>query len=130
MGESTGREGAIFLGANPVASINGFNITEQIATIPVMKMGQTHEEFKAGLASWNGDMTLYWDPDDTQGQGAITVGAELTGAFYPFGNSSGKVFKTGTVLIESVGDEVPADGMVQKKVNFKGVGALNEETVP
>lgn len=129
MTEATGRSGAVLVGANIVAAINDFNISEQVATIPKSKMGQTHEEVEPGLASWSADVSCYWDPDDTTGQGALTVGAVVTLALYPFGNTTGKIYKTGTALVESVSNAVPADGMVTMAIQFKGSGALTESVV-
>lgn len=129
MTEATGRSGAVLVGANIVAAINDFNISEQVAVIQKNKMGQTYEEYEPGLASWSADVSCYWDPDDTTGQGSLTVGAVVTLALYPFGNTTGKVYKTGTALVESISNAVPADGMITKSIQFKGSGALTEDTV-
>ena len=129
MTEQTGRDGAVLIGANPIAAINDFNLTEGTSPVQLNKMGQTHEEWLPGLNSWSGDLNCYWDADDTLGQGALTVGAEVTIAFYPFGNTAGKKYKSGTALVETIGDAVPADGMVTKAITFKGSGPLVEGTV-
>lgn len=129
MTEKSGRDGAVLIGANAVAAINDYNIAEQVETIPKRKMGQTHEEFEPGLASWTADATCYWDPEDLTGQGALTVGALVTIAFYPFGQTSGSVYDTGTALVESISKGVPADGMITKQIQFKGSGPLVPGTV-
>jgi len=129
MTEATGRSGAVLIGANVVAAINDFNINTQVATIPKNKMGQAFEEYEPGLASWSADVTCYWDTADTLGQGAITAGAVVTLALYPFGQASGMVYKSGSALVESISEAVPADGMITKAIQFKGSGALTESTV-
>ena len=130
MGTHHGKDGVVKVGANAVAEIDNWSVTETAATADDTSMGDTWKTHIAGktINSWNGSLSCHWDETDTNGQQALTVGASVTLNLYPEGSGTGATYKTGTATITQVGLTVPKDGVVSRSFNFEGNGALSEAT--
>ena len=48
-------------------------------------MGDTARTYKSSLTSFSGSIDVFWDETDTSGQGALTIGSEVTLNVYPEG---------------------------------------------
>ena len=72
---------------------------------------------------------MYWDETDTSGQGALTVGAEVTLNFYPEGATSGDTYYGGTAIVTGRTINSSFDGLVEASLTLQGSGALTETTV-
>lgn len=124
MANHTGIDGVVKVGANAVAEMRNWSVTETADTIEDTTQNDTSKTFQVGMKSWNGAMTCFWDETDTTGQGALLVGASVTLNLYPEGSTTGDTYGTGTALITSVGVAVPTNGMIERSISFQGTGAL------
>ena len=129
MSNHKGSEGAVYIGANAVAEVKEWSISESGDTIEDTILGETARSFKPGNTEWEGSMGCFWDETDTNGQGALTIGAEVTLNLYPEGNASSDVYYTGSAIITGIERSAAFDGMVEASYSFKGNGALTESTV-
>ena len=129
MANHAGSEGVVKVGSNTVAEIRDWNIAESAETIDDTTMGDTARTKKAGLTSANGSLTAYWDETDTSGQGAMTVGAEVTLNLYPEGATSGDTYATGSAIITEAGKSGTSEGMVEATFSFEFNGAVTWGTV-
>jgi hypothetical protein len=129
MARTTGKDGEVLWGANQVGSIESWSIDESIPIASAAAMGDTYSTKDAGIAEWSGQMTFFADPADTTGQGAITIGASLSGVFREVDDTSGSPEWTGTVIIESINTSVTQNDFTKRTVNFQGSGALTKGTV-
>jgi hypothetical protein len=129
MANHTGLEGTVKIGANTIAEIRSYNYSESHDAIEDTAMGDTVRTFKAGISSWSGSVDVYWDETDTTGQGAMTIGTEVTVNFYPEGATTGDIYKTGSAIVNSLDTSASLDGMVEMSVGLTGNGALTEATV-
>ena len=87
MATHTGSEGTVKVGANTIAEIRSFSIDETGDTLEDTTMGDTARTYKSSLTSFSGSVDVFYDETDTTGQGALTVGSEITINAYPEGDT-------------------------------------------
>lgn len=124
-----GSEGTVKVGANAVAEIRSYSIEETGDTLETSTMGDSARTYVPSLTSWSGSVDVYWDETDTTGQGALTVGAEVTLNVYPEGDTSGDTYYTGAAIVTSVSKNASFDGLVEASIGVQGNGALTSTTV-
>jgi len=129
MATHTGSEGTVKVGANAVAEIRSFSLEESGETIETTSMGDASRTFVAGLKTFTGTIECFWDETDSTGQGALTVGSEITINVYPEGDTSGDTYYTGTAIVTGVSKAGSFDGMVEQSISVQGDGALTSTTV-
>ena len=129
MATHTGSEGTVKVGANTIAEIRSFSIDETGDTLEDTTMGDTARTYKSSLTSFSGSVDVFYDETDTTGQGALTVGAEITINAYPEGDTAGDTYKTGSAIVTGVSLTSSFDGMVESSITFQGNGSLTTSTV-
>lgn len=129
MATHTGSEGVIKSGANTVAEVRSYTISETGDTIEDTSMGDSSRTFKAGLKTFTASVEAFWDETDTNGQGSFDVGSSVTLNVYPEGSSTGDVYYTGSAIVTGKTINATFDGMVEASFTLQGSGALSESTV-
>lgn len=124
MANHKGSEGHLAIGANTVAELKSWSISESANTIDDSTLTDTWTTKQLGQKSWSGSCECFWDETDTTGQGAIAIGLEVTGNFYPEGATTGDTFATGSMIVTAVETSASVDGMVEVSFSFDGNGAL------
>jgi predicted secreted protein len=123
----TGSEGTIKVGTDTVGELRSYSLETTGATIESTNMGTIARTYKAGLTSWTGTASLYWDELDA-GQTALVVGSEITIKVYPEGASTGDKYYTGTAIVTAKSVSASFDGLVESSISFTGNGALTLST--
>lgn len=129
MATHKGSEGTVKVGANAVAEIRSYTITETADTLEDTTMGDSARTYLASLKSFSGSMDVFWDETDTNGQVALAPGDSVTINIYPEGSTSGDTYYTGSVIVTEKSITASFDGMVEASISFQGTGALSETTV-
>lgn len=129
MATHKGSEGVVKVGANTVAEVRSWTIAESADTLEDTSMGDTARTFKSSLTTFTGSLDVFWDETDSTGQGALTIGAEVTFNVYPEGDTSGDTYYTGTAIVTEVSRTAAFDGLVEASISLQGTGALSESTV-
>jgi predicted secreted protein len=129
MATHKGSEGSVAVGANAIAEVRSFSITESADTIEDTAMGDTARTYKPSLTSFSGSVEVFWDETDTNGQVALVVGSEITFNVYPEGATSGDAYLTGSAIVTGKTINSSADGMVEASISLQGNGALTTGTV-
>lgn len=129
MATHTGSEGTVKVGSNAIAEIRSFSIEETADTLEDTTMGDTARTYKSSLTTYTGSVDVLWDETDTTGQGALTIGAEVTLNLYPEGDTSGDTYYTGTAIVTGRTINSTYDGLVEMSISVQGSGALTETTV-
>lgn len=129
MATHTGSEGVLKSGANTVAEVRSYTISETGDTIEDTSLGDASRTYKAGLKTWTASVEAFWDETDTNGQGTFDVGASVTLSVYPEGSSTGDMYYTGTAIVTGKTINATFDGMVEASFALQGTGALSETTV-
>lgn len=129
MATHKGSEGTVKVGANAVAEIRSFTITETADTIEDTSMGDSARTYLPSLTNFTGDLSVLWDETDTDGQAAMTVGSSITFAVYPEGDTSGDTYLSGTAIVTSKSVTASYDGLVESSISVQGTGALSTSTV-
>ena len=129
MATHTGSEGTVKVGSNAIAEIRSFSIEEQADTLDDTTMGDTARTFKSSLTSFSGSVDVLWDETDSSGQGALTIGAEVTLNLYPEGDSAGDTYLSGTAIVTGRSISSSHDGLVEMSISVQGSGALTTTTV-
>ena len=124
-----GSEGTVKVGVNAIAEIRSYSIEETSDTLETSSMGDTARTYTPNLTSWSGSVDVYWDETDSTGQGALTVGAEVTLNVYPEGDTSGDTYYAGSAIVTSVTKNASFDGLVEASISVQGTGALTSATV-
>ena len=81
------------------------------------------------MTSFSGSIDVFWDETDTSGQGALTIGSEVTLNVYPEGDASGDTYYTGSAIVTGVSRSASFDGLIEASVSVQGTGALTSTTV-
>jgi predicted secreted protein len=92
-------------------------------------MGDTARTYKSSLTSFSGSLDVFWDETDTSGQGALTIGSEVTLNVYPEGDTSGDTYYSGSAIVTGVSRSASFDGLVEASISVQGTGALTSTTV-
>jgi predicted secreted protein len=129
MATHTGSEGTVKVGSNAIAEIRSFSIEQSADTLEDTTMGDTARTYKSSLTTYTGTIDVLWDETDTTGQGALTIGAEVTLNLYPEGDTSGDTYYTGTAIVTGRTINSSYDGLVEMSISVQGSGALSETTV-
>lgn len=129
MATHKGSEGTVKVGANAVAEIRSFSIEESADTLEDTSMGDTARTYLSSLTSWSGSVDVFWDETDTNGQGALTIGSEVTLNVYPEGAVSGDTYYTGSAIVTGSSVSSSFDGMVEASISVQGNGALTKGLV-
>jgi predicted secreted protein len=124
-----GSEGTVQVGANAIAEIRSYSLEESADTLETTTMGDTARTYLPSLTTFSGSVDVYWDETDTTGQGALTVGAQVTLNVYPEGDTTGDVYYTGSAIVTGVTRSGSFDGMVEASISVQGTGALTSSTV-
>lgn len=124
-----GSEGTVKIGANAIAEIRSYSLEESADTLETTTMGDSARTYLPSLSTFSGSVDVYWDETDTTGQGALTIGAEVTLNVYPEGDTSGDTYYTGSAIVTGVTRSGSFDGMVEASISVQGTGALTSTTV-
>ena len=128
MANHTGVEGTVKVGTNTIAEIKSFTFSEAADTIEDSTINDTFRTYQAGLKSWQGSVECFWDETDTNGQIALASGGTVTLNLYPEGATTGDIYYSGSVIINSVNTSVPTNGMVDCSFGFQGSGTFTRGT--
>lgn len=129
MATHSGSEGTVKVGSNAVAEIRSYSIEESADTLEDTSMGDTARTYKPSLTTFSGSLDVLWDETDTTGQGALTIGAEVTLNLYPEGDAAGDTYYTGSAIVTGRTITGSFDGLVEMSITVQGNGALTESTV-
>lgn len=129
MATQTGKDGAVYVGSNAVAEIRDWSLESTSEVVADTVMGDSWVSNKPTLKSWTSSFNAFWDSSDTNGQGALDEGEEITLNLYPSGNTSSNVYWTGSAIITSVTKSASFDGMIEASFSVTGNGSLTESTV-
>ena len=124
-----GSDGVIKVSANTVAEIRSYSLEETADTLEDTSMGDSARTYKSSLTSFSGSIDVFWDETDTSGQGALTIGSEVTLNVYPEGDASGDTYYAGSAIVTGVTRSGSFDGLVEASVSVQGTGALTQTTV-
>jgi predicted secreted protein len=124
-----GNNGTVKVGSVAIAEIRSFSIDETMDTIESTSMGDTYRTFETSLKSWSGSVDIFFDDTDTTGQGALTVGSEVTVNFQIEGDTTGDHLLSGTAIVTDRSISSSFDGLVEASLSLQGDGALTEGTV-
>jgi len=129
MATHKGSEGTVKSGANAIAEIRSYTITETADTLEDTTMGDASRTYLASLKTFTGSIECFWDETDTNGQLTLDPGSTVTINVYPEGSSTGDKYYSGSVIITERSVTASFDGMVEASFSFQGTGALSETTV-
>lgn len=129
MATHKGSEGTVKSGANAIAEIRSYTITETADVLEDTTMGDASRTYLASLKTFSGSIDCFWDETDTNGQLSLDPGSTVTINIYPEGSTSGDTYYTGSVIVTEKTVTASFDGMVEASFSFQGTGALSETTV-
>jgi predicted secreted protein len=129
MATHKGSEGTVKVGSNAVAEIRSYSIEESADTLEDTSMGDSARTYKPSLTNFSGSLDVFWDETDTSGQGALSIGSEVTLNVYPEGDASGDTYYSGSAIVTGVSRTGSFDGLVEASISVQGNGALTESTV-
>ena len=129
MATHKGSEGTVKVGSNAVAEIRSYSIEESADTLEDTSMGDSARTYKPSLTSFSGSLDVFWDETDSSGQGALSIGSEVTLNVYPEGDASGDTYYSGSAIVTGVSRTASFDGLVEASISVQGNGALTESTV-
>lgn len=124
-----GKNGKVKLGSDLVASTQKWSINQNVETADTTVQNDTWQSHLTGIPAWSGSVEALYDPADTDGQVALTIGESVSIGFYSDGDATGKKYFSGTASVTSIPVEADMKGPVKISFNFQGNGALTVSTV-
>lgn len=124
-----GNDGVVKVGANTVAEVSAFSVSQTGNTADDTVLGDTAQSHLAGTTGWSGSLTCYWDDTDTAGQGAMTINASVALTLLPEGVAVGAAEYTGTATITGIETGIGLDATNTASFSFTGNGPLTIGTV-
>ena len=115
-----GSEGYVKVGSNTVAEVKDWSLTESAETIDTTSMGDSARTYTPSLTTASGSVSVHYDESDTTGQGAMTVGSEVTLALYVDSDT----YATVSAIITEAGVSSSFDGLVEGTFSFSANGAV------
>lgn len=130
MATHKGSEGVVHVSDNLIGEVTAFSFDETCDTIESTQLSDSARTYVADYSSFSGSIDCFWDETDTDGQGALTNGAEVTLKLYPEGSgTSGNTYYYGTALVTSISRANAMGSLVTASFSFQGSGALTADTV-
>jgi hypothetical protein len=121
-----GNSGVVKIGANAIAEITSWNVTQTEGTVEDTAMGDTARTFVPDeLPTWTASINCFYYPGDTTGQALCLVGETLSLELSPIGTASGREKLSGSAIVNSrqIGDVANA-AIVPLVLQLQGTGAL------
>jgi len=121
-----GNSGVVKIGANAIAELTGFTITETGGTTEDTALGDTARTYLAdGLPTWSATINGHWYIGDSNGQALLVIGASLSLSFNPAGTATSTPKLDGTGIVTQVQHGEIANGaVVPFSAQVQGTGAL------
>jgi len=130
MANHTGNGGQVQIGANVVAEVLNWSLSEGINVVDDTTTGDTSDTHKTGTVNWNGSINCYWDETAATGQEAMTIGASVDISLYPDGVATGDIDFNGTATITAIERSSANNSIVTANFTFQGNGDLTRTVVP
>lgn len=124
-----GSEGVVKLGSNAVGEVRSWEVEENMRPIDDSALNDAWDTHGVGPKSWRGKLSCMWDPADTNGQVALTIGASVTLNLYPEGAESTDSYYAGTASVTRILRQASRESNVEAEFEFQGNGALALATV-
>lgn len=125
-----GNAGVVKIGANTIAELTGFSLTETMGAVEDTALGDTARTFvDDGLQAWQATISGHYYPGDTNGQALMIAGAALSFVFNMAGTTTGLQKFSGSGLVTSIqfGESTNA-AIVPFSAQIQGAGALTRGT--
>lgn len=124
-----GNSGQVEIGANVVAEVISWSLTENLNTADDTVQLDAWKSHKGGTKSWSGSISCFWDETDSTGQEAMVLGASVDLSLFPDGQVSSDVDFNGTATITSIERTAANDAIVTVNFTFEGNGALTRTVI-
>ena len=130
MAKLNGTDGIVKTGANTVANLNNWSLSDSVNKVTGRAFGDTLETAEAGARTITGSLSGFLDPSDTNGQVTLVTGASVALSLYPSGEASGDTYYDITsALIDSISFDASNDEYVTFSATFHANAAYTIETV-
>lgn len=129
MATHSGNGGQVQIGANAVAEVLDWSLTEGINVMDDTVTGDSADTHIVGTTNWSGSVNCYWDETDSTGQEAMTIGASVDLSLLPDGATTGDIDFNGTVSITSIERASANNSIVTASFSFQGNGALTRSVL-
>ena len=129
MATHVGTAGVVKVGSNAVAEVTGFTIDESADVVEDTSLTDSSKSYKALRSDATATVECHWDETDSTGQGALTVGSEVTLNLYPEGADASDTYYTGTAIVTGVSQNVSLDGVISRTINVQFSGGVSTTTV-
>lgn len=124
-----GNSGEVQIGANAVAEVTAFSLSESVNVADDTVLGDSAQTHLAGTTGWSGSVDCYYMEGDTTGQDLMTIGASVDLSLIPRGDTSTYIDMAGTATITSLETSVALDGIITVSFGFQGNGALTKSAI-
>ena len=129
MANVIGNSGSVKIGANAVAEVLSFSVSEAANVADDTVIGDTYASHVSGIKSWSGSVSCYWDKSDATGQEALTSGASVDLHLIPEGAGTGNIDFNGTATVVTVERSTENDSIVTANFSFTGNGPLTRSAL-
>lgn len=124
-----GNSGEVQIGANAVAEVLSFSLTESANVADDTVLGDSYKTHIVGTKSWSGSINCYYMEGDTNGQALLVNGASVDLSLMPRGDTTTYYDFAGTATVTGLETANSLDGIVTVNFTFQGNGALTKSAI-
>lgn len=88
MARYTGKDATLTAGGNAVSSVESVTLDESAEIFTSIALGDSSATQDVGISTGSGSFVVFHDPEDSSGQGALTIGASVSFVLYGRGSSN------------------------------------------
>lgn len=123
------KTGASLAAGAAIGEVKSWSYEETCVLVDDSAIGDANDTFVAGSKSGTVEITCHFDPDDTNGQVALAVGATVNVYLCGKGADSGDTYRSGSCIVERVGVAVARNQIIERTFTLRVSGALASSTV-
>ena len=121
MATHLGKDGLIKVSGETIAEVRSWSLSTSVEVVDGSRLGTDWKIQYPVQKSWHGSLSCFWDNEDSQGQGVLSLGSLVTLQLYCIDISPAF---SGTALITSLEYSAAHTGLVEASISFQGSGAL------
>lgn len=110
MARYTGKNATVTAGGSTISGVESISLDENAEIFTSIALGDTAATRDVGIVEGSGSLTVFHDPEDTSGQGALSSGTEVAIVIYSRGSTNtASPSRSFTAIIQNVSESYTRD---------------------
>lgn len=125
----TGRSGVVKISSNAVAEVVSFSFEESADMVETTELIDTAKTYDTDIVGWTASIEAHLDNSDSNGQGAMTIGAEVELHMLQEGTTTGDIDSNGQAHITGISKSNAGGSTAAVSFTVQGNGPLSHDAL-